>query len=270
MTDAVAWSPTHTLVTDATVDAARERAAWNAVVRAVLDAPAVDTVRLRLSPGVLPTDHPDLAAALGERCRRDGDGRLVASPAAIRDPLAELLSLSSRHRYVTLASLALLAGDRRVLWHVPDHGTLQVDADADADAGNDGEGGADLADRLRRVVADHPAGLLPATTLAAWRADGTPYELAPPTLSAGQASFDLGRLAGVTVDRRAPAVRLSWASPDGLVGRVAAAVAPSPPERLPFDSRAAFERALAGFETVAAELDRPVDDGTTPGDDWAD
>ncbi|WP_256296708.1 hypothetical protein [Haloarchaeobius salinus] len=238
------FDPTHTLVLTTSGDATAEASATAAAVGAVLD--HADAVTLHLDPGALASDHPELAEQLRAAAEQVDDGVLRASVDRVREPLAALLDLTDVHRFVTLERLDASRDGRRLLHYVPDHTTFEVDATA-------AEG---VVDAVSRAVADEPAGLLPTAVLADWYADGTRYELAPPSLCVdGATCFGLGALDRVAFDDAARTVRLTWATGDGLLATAGELLGPNRPERFEFDSPNRYADVADAFETVADALE---------------
>ncbi|MFD1647411.1 hypothetical protein [Haloarchaeobius litoreus] len=237
------FDPTHTLVITTSGDATAEASATAAAVGAVLD--HADAVTLHLDPGALASDHPELAEQLRAATEQVDDGVLRAPVDRVREPLAALLNLTDVHRFVTLERLDASRDGRQLLHYVPDHTTFTVDATA-------AEG---VVDSVSCAVADEHAGLLPAGTLAAWDADGTHYELTPPSLCVdGSTCFGLGALDGIAFDDGGRAIRLTWATGDGLLATVGTLLGPNRPERFEFDSPNRYADVAGAFETVADAL----------------
>lgn len=247
------FEPTHALVL-AVDDARSEAEATAAAVEVVLE--HADSVEVRVDLPALADDHPRVAAAIEESFERVDDGRSNGEQAhrrgrvdAVRAALDALLELTSVHRFASLERVDAFSDDRRVLHHVPDHGRFELDATAAADRDA-------LASDVSAAVADHPAGLLPARTLADWYDDGTRYELEPPSLRVdGDACFDLGALDGVAFDASNREIRPSWDDDDGVVATLLGALGPARPERFRFDSANRYEGVAGAFRDVADALD---------------
>jgi len=258
--------PTHVVVPATRGDAAAEARATAAAVDAVLD--RADAVDLHVDLRAIAGDHPAVANALetafeaaDEDPARAPDGpeersdssAFRAPVAAVRDPLDDLLALSSYHRFVSLERLDASRDGRRVLTHVPDHGRFRIDANAAADRDA-------LLDDVRAALASEPAGLLPARTLATWQSSGARYALAPPSLCANDGTcFGLSKLEGVVLAPVDRVVELEWRVGDGLATRILDAIGASRPERFALESREAYEPVAGGFRTVANALDVPVE-----------
>ena len=235
--------PTHTLVLATSGDATAEASATAAALRTVLD--HTDTVMLDLDLDVLASDHPRLAERLRDRVDDDGD-TLRAPVDRVRDPLSDLLALTDIHRFVTLERLDAFRDGRLLLHYVPDHATFEVDA-----AAADG-----VDDAVSRAVADEPAGLLPAGTLADWYEGGTQYELGPPSLCVdGSTCFALAELERVAFDDGNQTIRVTWRDGGGILAAASELLGPRRPNRFAFDSPNRYEDVAAAFATVVDALD---------------
>ncbi|MFC4408049.1 hypothetical protein [Haloarchaeobius iranensis] len=242
------FDPTHTLVLTTSGDATAEATVTAAAVEAVLD--NADAVTLHLDPGALTSDHPELAEQLRAATEQVDDGVLRAPVDRVHDPLADLLDLTDAHRFVTLERLDASRDGRQLLHYVPDHTTFEADATA-------AEG---VVDAVSRAVADQPAGLLPTAVLADWDADGTRYELAPPSLCVdGGTCFGLGALDRIAFDDGNHTIRLTWATGDGLLATAGALLGPNRPGRFKFDSPNRYAAVTDAFETVADALEVEVE-----------
>jgi len=261
------FDPTHVLLV-ASGDGSTDAAATAAAVDAVLD--HADAVALHLDRAAVEAEHPEVAAAFADALDPvDGDdGRLrgpldgpEGAPAErdvagddfddVRDALVSFLELTSFHRFVSLERVDAFREDRRLLNYVPDHGRFDLDVDAAAD------GNALVAD-VGSAVADHPAGLLPGRTLAAWTEGGTRYELAPPSLCVDDRTcFGLERLDAVALDPAAREVHLSWAVGDGLLASALDALGASRPREFQFAAEDRYATVAAAFELVADGLGIP-------------
>ena len=237
------FDPTHVLVITTSGDASAEAGATAAAVRAVFD--HTDTVALRLDVDGLASDHPEIANRV--RAATEAEGGVLRAPVdQVRDPLTALLDLTDLHRFVTLERIDAFRHGEQVLHYVPDHTTVELD-----DAAAEG-----VADDVSRAVADEPAGLLPAGTLADWYEDGTHYELDPPSLCVDESTcFSLAGLERVAFDDGDRSIRLTWARGDGVLGAASELLGTDRPERLRFDSPNRSEDVAAAFETVADALD---------------
>ena len=123
-----AADPTHVVVPATSGDADGEARATAAAVDAALD--HVDAVDRRVDLLAIAEDHPAVADAL-EAAVDAADGDAPAAPdgieersdpnavraptAAVRDPLRDLLALSSHHRLVSFQRLDAFRERRRVL-----------------------------------------------------------------------------------------------------------------------------------------------------------
>jgi hypothetical protein len=238
------FDPTHVLVLTTSGDAAAEAGATAAAVRAVLD--YADTVVLRVDLDGLGTDHPAVADGVRAATEPAGDGNRRAPADRVREPLATLLDLTDVHRFVTLDRLDTFRDGEQVLHYVPDHTTFELDGSA-------AEG---VADAVSGAVADEPAGLLPAGTLADWYEDGTQYELDPPSLCVdGSNCLALAKLERVAFDDGDRTIRVAWRDGGGILATASELLGPDRPERLRFDSPNRYEDVRAAFETVADALD---------------
>lgn len=258
--------PTHVVVpgTGAEADAAAEARATAAAVDAVLD--HADVLEVWVDLAAIASDHPAVANAFEGALERaiggddgdapsasDGAGPLRGRTEVARESLRELLALSSYHRFVSLERLDASVNGRRVMTYVPDHGQFRIDADASPDRDA-------LLEDVRAALAGERAGLLPARTLATWRASGARYALEPPSLCVNDRTcFGLSKLEGVVLAPADRVVELEWATGDGLASRLLDAVGASRPERFDLESQTDYEAVAAGLRTVADALDVPVE-----------
>jgi hypothetical protein len=233
--------PTHVLVSSTTDDAGVEADATTAAVAAVLD--HADSVTLWVDTTLLSDDHPALARRLREATTSTGE-KLRAPVEDVREPLSDLLSLRDFHRSVSLERLDAVRDGEQLLSYVPDHSQFRLDV----------EPVPELERAVGTALDGKPAGLLPATVLAAWDEDGTHYRLEPPSLCVDNACFSLSLLARCEFDEQRREIRLSWATGDGILASVIERIGPSRPTRLAFDSAGRYEDATEAFRTIAAPL----------------
>jgi len=159
--------------------------------------------------------------------------------------VARLLDVEDTAEVAAIDRLVFGLDDRPYLAYRPDEPRLELDDDI-------AEG---VAADVREVLADLPAGLLPADSIVKWRHDDREYELHPPYLRAGDARFDLANLVAVGFDRERRRIDLGWDTTDrGFLARLRSHFGVSRPTRFEFDTTGGYERVADGFETVAGEL----------------
>lgn len=244
--DSVIATPTHVLVLPPTSASERDEvASYHGAVLAGLDHGT--SVDVHLDPDNFPSIAADSLGGVADSFELVDDCHYRGDLPEDARAIAGLLDVTDWEDTAGIDRLVLSSDGRPYLVYVPAGRTLELD-DSVADG---------VADDVREVVADHPAGLLAADSLVQWRDDGgTEYDLHPPHLHVDDARYALSNLVAIKLDRERRRIALGWDTANrGLLGRLFSGIGRSRPTQFTFETTGAYERVAREFESLGETLD---------------